>query len=95
MPGRAAGNLTSLPRLALDWRRIRRRGALNFVVRYGVFGWGLATALIYTVIVLAAGAPNPGAQFFFAVLLFPMLGWPVGTALWLVLERRHRGRGAP
>lgn len=86
--------MTGVRRIAVDWPAIRRRGALNFVVRYGVFGWGLVTALLYTLIVAAAGAPDLRVQFFVAVLLFPMLGWPVGGAVWLLLERRHRRRAS-
>jgi len=77
-------------RLAFDWVRIRDRGPLNFVIRYGVLGWGLVTAVVYTLLMTLAGAPNPGVQFFFAALLFPMIGWPVGFLAWHWLEWRYR-----
>lgn len=74
----------------LRWSRLYAQGPLAFIIKYGVLGWGLATAVLYTLIMALAGAGNLGLHLLFGVVLFPLFGWPVGWLAWRAVVRRHR-----
>jgi hypothetical protein len=62
----------------------------QFVLRYGVLGWGLPVAILFSLI---QGYRDGWDGFLFqliaALVLFPLGGILYGRYMWKVLERKH------
>lgn len=75
------------------WKAIRAKGALRFVLLYGVAGWGLTTALLFSAaMVLLNDAPMVVVPVSFA--LFPLGGIAWGAFMWWFGERAYAKRHA-
>lgn len=72
------------------WAKFREQGRSRFVVRYGVLGWGVSTAILFS---LWNGFSEGWDGFYFklipALVLFPLGGYLWGRFMWWFLERTH------
>ena len=73
------------------WEAIRAKGAVRFVVLYGVVGWGVLTAILFSaVMVFFYSAPATIVPITF--LLFPVGGVAWGAFMWWLNERAYAKR---
>jgi hypothetical protein len=81
------------------WEQIRRIGKWPYVFIYGSLLWGLTSAFVSTAIMVfwyqgvelrALVATLASRQFLFQCLLFLLLGWFVGSAMWYFNERKFK-----
>ncbi len=74
------------------WEKLRVKGAWNFVLKYGVAGWGLTTALLFSALIYFAGR-SAGASFARVLLpslvIFPLFGLAWGWAMWALNEKAY------
>ena len=80
-----------LESLATKWIDLRKSGRRQFVLRYGVLGWGIPTAIMFSGLELH----HEGWCSFFvnlpiALVLFPLAGILWGRIMWWYMERMHR-----
>lgn len=67
-------------------------GRRQFVLRYGVLGWGLPTAFLFCLIQgFFYGREAFVAQLIPAFILFPIGGIFFGRYLWWMLAKKHAG----
>lgn len=78
------------------WTKIRERGRKRFVLLYGVLGWGVPTALLFTIWNgFAEGWDGLLAKLLISLVIFPIGGIFWGMLMWAFLERVNgRGVGA-
>lgn len=71
--------------------KILEQGRSKFVWRYGVLGWGVSTAILFSL--LMAGAEGWDGFLFkliLALVIFPIGGYVWGRIMWAFLERKHQ-----
>ena len=75
---------------AEKWAKYKKLGRTQYVLRYGVVGWGVPTAILYSVMrgYLDAWGEFP-FQLLRAMIVFPLIGILVGRLTWRRLEERH------
>jgi hypothetical protein len=77
---------------AEKWAKLREQGRSRFVWLYGVLGWGVSTAILFS---LWNGIRDGWDGFFFklipALVLFPLGGYLWGRFMWWFLETMHDG----
>ncbi len=87
------------PNRAERWQASRARGRRRFILEYGVFRWGVATALFFAMASLLLrgddwSLPRLLVLVVLALVLFPVGGWFVGGYLYKFegpWGRRRRG----
>lgn len=71
--------------------KIRKLGRGKFVLRYGVLGWGISTAILFSLIM---GFTEGWDGFVFklipALIIFPLGGFVWGRFMWAFLERTNK-----
>ena len=81
------------------WERERATGRTAFILRRGVFTWGIPAALltiIYRVVQEQGFVASPQlttsirSATIIAIVVFPACGWLFGRWLWDTGEARHR-----
>lgn len=73
-----------------SWAKIRKAGKRQFILLRGVLGWGLFTAVMWSVVVsmvddVAFSELLPGA-----IVLFPLAGLVWGVTNWSSSERSYQ-----
>lgn len=74
------------------WEKVRAKGALRFVLLYGVLGWGVTTAIVFTGILWLLPGDDPARLLPLVFTLFPLGGLAWGASMWWFLERAYRRR---
>lgn len=82
--------MSATPDPITRWAQVRRQGMVRFVLVRGVLGWGLTTALIYSLLMWGIAGANPRVLLPLSLLLFPLGGLLWGAAMWWLLERKYR-----
>ena len=63
------------------WEKLREKGKWHYVLKYGILGWGVITAVLFSAIFsLVMG--GEGKASFFSVLSLSMVLFPVGGVAW-------------
>lgn len=62
----------------------RDRGMLFFVLKYGVFGWGVSAGVAYFLMELARRAPDLQTHALYAATIFPGIGLVAGLLIWFI-----------
>jgi len=75
---------------AEKWAKLSKLGRRGFILRYGVLGWGVPTAILFSLV----QAYSDGWDTFLlrlvpALVLFPLGGILWGAMMWRFLERRN------
>jgi hypothetical protein len=72
------------------WTRFSKLGRTRYVLRFGVLGWGIPTAILFS---LVQGYRFGWDGFLFqlipALILFPIGGIFFGRFMWRALENKH------
>jgi hypothetical protein len=72
------------------WAKFSRLGRTQYVLRYGVLGWGVPTGILYAVFSgFMDGWDQLLPQLIKALILFPIIGIMCGRIWWRQLERKH------
>ena len=72
------------------WNRLQRLGRSQFVFRYGVLGFGLATATLFVLVQgYLHGVTAALFQLVPAFILFPLSGYAWGRFMWWFFEKYH------
>jgi len=72
------------------WRRTRSKGKWNFILKYGVLGWGGFTALGMTLFRwFEKGSPPVGLEVLGALVICSVMGLFLGAVMWSEMERRY------
>ena len=87
------------PHAAARWRRTRSLGRWSFIWRGGIVGWGLPAGAFTAFLAyfrafglqLASSLPTYlWLRMAAAMIVFPLLGYVLGTWLWEVSEENYR-----
>lgn len=70
------------------WAVTRKKGLVNFVLIYGVFGWGVSTALLWSGTMWLLSSIDIAAAFPMSLALFSSFGALLGLLRWFILEWR-------
>jgi hypothetical protein len=76
------------------WERLRAKGKWDFIVKYGVLGWGVTTGVLFSII-FPWMLPFPNKPSFWLMLplslvLFPLGGVAWGYFMWIFSEKAYR-----
>ena len=72
------------------WEKFSKLGRTQYVVRYGVLGWGIPTGILFAVFSgFMDGWDQLLPQIIKALVLFPLIGILCGRIWWRQLERKH------
>lgn len=69
------------------WAGIREKGALRFILVYGVLGWGLGTAALFVLLMWLAGGFELGWLLRASLVIFPVGGLAWGGLMWWIMDR--------
>lgn len=72
------------------WVATRDKGPVRFILIYGVLGWGLTTALLFSVISSFIGPRTFSEILGLAMIIFPLGGVAWGWMMWWLSERNWR-----
>ena len=76
---------------AEKWAKYGKLGRTQYVFRYGVVGWGVPTAILYSLIRgYVEGWDEFPYQLLFAIIAFPLMGIFIGRLNWRWFEKRHK-----
>jgi hypothetical protein len=84
--------MRSVEQQRLRWSATRQKGKARYILVYGVFGWGIATAILVSIINWAL---NAGDSLRFAPLdfvVFPVAGVFFGWVMWVLSEKRFKSK---
>ena len=74
------------------WAKTRAMGRPAFVLKHGILGWGLPTAILWSICVGAdEGFASLPVLLIISLMIFPAGGYVFGRVLWAVFERIHSG----
>ncbi|MCA9323257.1 MAG: hypothetical protein KDB53_21145 [Planctomycetes bacterium] len=76
-----------------QWSETRKRGKLRYVLAYGVVGWGVLTAVLFSFIMSLMGDGGTFLSYLaVSIIVFPIGGILFGSTMWTWSERKHRRR---
>lgn len=70
------------------WGVTRKKGFVNFVLIYGVLGWGVSTALLWSGGMWLVSSVDIAAALPMSLALFSTFGALLGMLFWFILEWR-------
>ncbi len=73
------------------WEKLRAKGKWHFILIYGVLGWGVGTAALFSLIFpLVMGHKVPFLPVFASsIVLFPLGGIAWGYCMWILSEKAY------
>jgi len=72
------------------WAKLSKLGRTQYVLRFGVLGWGIPTAILFSLIQgYRFGWDGFLFQLIPALILFPIGGIFFGRFMWRTLENKH------
>lgn len=72
------------------WEKIRAKGKWNYILLDGVLGWGVSTAVLFSVIFpLIDGKQSFLHVFALSIFLFPLGGIAWGYFMWMFIEKAY------
>jgi hypothetical protein len=72
-----------------SWAKIRKAGRRQFILFRGVLGWGVFTAVMWSVVVSMLDNVGFAQLFTGAIVLFPLAGVIWGATNWSASERSY------
>ncbi len=72
------------------WEQTRQMGRNRFILFYGVFGWGVLTALLSTLWMYFLIRDDVLILFVTSIILFPIGGYFWGYYMWRLSEKKYR-----
>ncbi len=76
------------------WAITRKKGMLRFVLLYGVLGWGLITAVLYSILMWLFSDIGLHRILPLSLLIFPVGGVLWGCIMWWLSERGYRAHAS-
>jgi hypothetical protein len=75
--------------------KLSKLGRTQYVLRFGVLGWGIPTAILFSLVQgYRLGWDGFLFQLILALILFPIGGILFGRLMWRVLENKHAKEAA-
>jgi hypothetical protein len=72
------------------WAKLSQLGRTQYVLRYGVLGWGIPTAIVFSLIQgYRSGWDGFLVQLILALIIFPLGGILFGRIMWRLLEKKN------
>jgi len=68
-------------------KAVIKKGRWSYVVKHGVLGWGLATAVLWSVIMHFIDSMPFTESIFIALVVFPICGFFLGLFNWFLINR--------
>jgi hypothetical protein len=72
------------------WKKIRNQGFFRFVLIHGVLGWGIGTAVLYSLIMWLMSDVDIGRLLPLALVFFPLGGLLWGAIVWWYIDRKYQ-----
>jgi hypothetical protein len=75
---------------AKQWDKYSKLGRTVYVIRHGVVGWGVPTAIFYSLIRgFVDGWDEFACQLLVAIIVFPLIGIFIGRLNWKWFEKQY------
>lgn len=73
------------------WESTRNKGRIYFVLVHGVIGWGVVTAVLWSLIMQVVFPVNTFlVRTLIALILFPLGGLGFGLFMWHLNEKKYK-----
>jgi hypothetical protein len=84
--------MTTITKKLEKWEKLRAKGKWNYILLYGVLGWGVSTGILFSLIfplgMAATGSSAPFLPVFaLSIVLFPLGGVAWGYSMWISQEK--------
>jgi hypothetical protein len=84
--------MTTMTNKFEKWEKLRAKGKWNYILLYGVLGWGVSTGILFSLIfplgMAATGSSAPFLPIFaLSIVLFPLGGVAWGYSMWISQEK--------
>ncbi|KMK75072.1 hypothetical protein [Alkalihalobacillus pseudalcaliphilus] len=82
-----------------EWSEIREKGPIIYILKDGVLGWGIPTAILYFFFIRILDNGFAFSQYFsegwvwelmMALIIFPLTGLLFGWLMWILGERKYK-----
>ena len=70
-------------------QKLIAKGKWYFVIVYGVFGWGISTALLVTLIQTYLSSSSFIDKISTALIIYPVSGLAFGLVLWMMANNQY------
>ncbi|HLV49163.1 MAG TPA: hypothetical protein VKY35_08895 [Aliidiomarina sp.] len=71
-------------------KKIIKKGKWSYVLKYGVIGWGLLTAIAFSGVLHFIGSTPFSETIVFSLIVFPIGGIFWGLFMWFYLSREYK-----
>ncbi len=72
--------------------RTIRQGKWRYIFLYGVLGWGIGSAILYSLFLHITGSAHFTSSIKLALILFPIAGFFWGLVMWRILNKKHQSQ---
>jgi len=72
------------------WQQIRKQGFVRFVIIRGVLGWGIVTAILYSLLMWVFSDTDMSRLLPISLVIFPIGGLLGGAFIWWFSDRKHK-----
>ena len=70
-------------------QKLITKGKWHFVIVYGVLGWGISTALLFTLIKTYISSTPFIEQISTSLVVYPAFGLVFGLVMWMKVNNQH------
>ncbi len=76
------------------WQQIHKQGFVRFVLIRGVLGWGIVTAILYSLLMWVFSDSDMSRLLPISLVIFPIGGLLWGAFIWWFSDRKHKQNGS-
>lgn len=72
------------------WERLREKGKWNYILKFGVIGWGITSAVVFALVFSLLTHVSFWTVLPISLVLFPLGGIGWGYYMWSLSEKAYR-----
>ncbi|MBN1796024.1 MAG: hypothetical protein JW804_05065 [Sedimentisphaerales bacterium] len=75
------------------WAKIKEKGKADYIIKYGVLGWGVTTAILFSIVFSTiVSRMNKETSFLLTLLGLSLLVFPLGGIAWGYFMWNYMGK---
>jgi len=74
----------------IKWQEIRKQGFVRFVLIRVALGWGIVTAILYSLLMWVFSETDMSRLLPISLVIFPIGGLLGGAFMWWFSDRKHK-----